>query len=99
MIPSFAAWPSWMTFAIIVILIGPIWRLILGSRGRASWNSNRALHGRGAERQIQTELESRDQVIEDLQRRLTEMESRLDFTERLLAERSNEQKEPTTLGG
>ena len=97
MIPSFAAWPSWMTFAIIVILIGPVWRLMLGSRGRESWNS-RTLRGRRAEGQIQSELESRDQVIEDLQRRLTEMESRLDFTERLLAERSNEQKESTPLG-
>jgi uncharacterized protein (DUF3084 family) len=30
-------------------------------------------------------LLERDEVIEDLQRRLSEMESRLDFTERMLA--------------
>ncbi len=86
---AFAAWPSWMTFVIIVILIGPIWRLILGSRGRDSWNSHRAFRGRTG-REVQSELEARDQVIEDLQRRLTEMESRLDFTERLLAERTTD---------
>jgi len=103
MIPAFAAWPSWMTFVIIVILVGPVWRLILGTRGRDSWNSNRVrlkVRARGREvlrevagEHIDSALEERDQVIEDLQRRLTEMESRLDFTERLLAERASEPKE------
>ena len=100
---SFAAWPSWMTFVIIMVLVGPMWRLILGARGRDTWNSNRVrlrVRGRGREvlrevagEHIDSALEERDQVLEDLQRRLTEMESRLDFTERLLAERTTQSRE------
>jgi hypothetical protein len=100
---SFAAWPSWMTFVIIMVLIGPMWRLILGARGRDTWNRDGVrlrIRGRGREvlrevagEHIDSALEERDQVIEDLQRRLTEMESRLDFTERLLAERTTESRE------
>ena len=104
MITAFAAWPSWMTFVIIVILIGPMWRLILGARGRETWNRRLKIRARGREvlrevagDHIESALEERDQVIEDLQRRLTEMESRLDFTERLLAERASEPKEHPTV--
>ena len=42
---------------------------------------------RALETVVESALSQRDQVIEDLQQRINELESRLDFTERLLAER------------
>jgi hypothetical protein len=43
--------------------------------------------GQEEAKRLDAAIAERDVVIEDLQRRLSEMESRLDFTERLLAER------------
>src|SRR5262245_65758248 len=99
LMPSFAAWPTWMTFVIIIMIIGPVMRAIFGTPHRSDFRGVRKEKLRKlSSAQLNSALEERDLVIEDLQRRLTEMESRLDFTERLLAERANEPKESTPIG-
>ena len=94
---SFSAWPSWMTFVIVFALVGPVMRMVLGSRFRSRWQGRYSLGDSGGSARLDSALAERDAVIEDLQRRLSEMESRLDFTERLLAERGTEHKEITAL--
>jgi hypothetical protein len=44
--------------------------------------------GREEIRRLEGSLAERDLMLEDLQHRMSELESRLDFTERLLAERN-----------
>jgi len=83
-----AAWSGWMTFIIIMAMMGPFMRFVF--RGGGSFPGHRGKRvGRGDPEEIarlDAALAERDVVIEDLQRRLSEMESRLDFTERLLAQ-------------
>ena len=87
-----AAFPSWIIILFAFMLFGQTMRRIFGYRGRR-WGGGRwkyePLAGAGQEdvKRLDAALSERDMVIEDLQRRLSEMESRLDFTERLLAER------------
>jgi Tfp pilus assembly protein PilO len=90
---TLAAWPSWMTFVLVLVMVGPVMRMIFGSRLRSRLRGRYGLEDASAGR-LESALAERDVVIEDLQRRLSEMESRLDFTERLLAERSHETKDP-----
>jgi hypothetical protein len=73
-----------------MMFMGPMMRMMFGSR----WGRDRFNRGDpdGVKR-LEGALADRDAVIEDLQHRMSELESRLDFTERLLAER----KEPTGL--
>jgi hypothetical protein len=87
-----------MTFVIVMVMVGPVMRMVFGSRyfPRRRGRLFRQMEGQEDAR-LDSALAERDMVIEDLQRRLSEMESRLDFTERLLAERSTEQKEPSTV--
>ena len=88
--PMFAQFPSWMMFVLFVMFMGPMMRMMFGSR------RGRDRLGRGdpdGVKRLEGALAERDAVIEDLQHRMSELESRLDFTERLLAER----KEPTGL--
>ena len=85
--PAFAGLPTWMVFVLIMMFMGPMMRMMFGS---ASNRRDRldGPRGKRAQRALDEALAERDQVIDDLQRRLAEMESRLDFTERMLAERS-----------
>jgi len=69
--------PGWMLFVFLMVFIGPVMRI----------------GGRRQNRRLEAALAERDAVIEDLQHRLSELESRLDFTERLVA---NHSATPTT---
>jgi hypothetical protein len=82
---------KWVFLIVLVSMLGPLLRSLFHD---GEWNGRkRRVRGRGssaeAER-LEAALAERDTVIEDLQRRLSELESRLDFTERRLVER-NEQ--------
>lgn len=85
-----AAFPTWMIFIFVMAFVGPAMRYVFGSRysglGR-QWGGDGRLGKRDVER-LEAALGERDAVIEDLQHRLSEMESRLDFTERLIAQKS-----------
>ena len=74
--------------------IGPMMRMIFGEHAS---RRHRDKLGKKASRdeveRLDGAIAGRDAVIEDLQRRLTEMESRLDFAERMLADR----KQPAAL--
>ena len=85
-----AAWPSWMIFIFVMAFMGPAMRYMFGSRSRGlvgRWDRTDRLGRQDIER-LDAALAERDAVIEDLQHRLSEMESRLDFTERLIAQKS-----------
>lgn len=82
-----AAWPSWMIFIFAMAFMGPAMRYMFGREHGARWEGKGRLQKRDAER-LDAALAERDAVIEDLQHRLSEMESRLDFTERLIAQKS-----------
>ena len=80
--------PSWMIFVLIVMFMGPMMRMMFG--GRAGWGKpDRFEGGAKAElKRLENTLAERDLMLEDLQHRMSELESRLDFTERLLSERN-----------
>jgi hypothetical protein len=79
--------PSWMIFVLIMIFMGPVMRMMFGGRG--GWGRpDRLESGARTElKRLESALAERDLMLEDLQHRMSELESRLDFTERLLAER------------
>ncbi len=81
-----AAIPSWMILVFGFMFIGPAMRMVFGGRGRTprKWQQ----FGRQEVERLEAAMTQRDAVIEDLQHRLSEMESRLDFTERMIASRS-----------
>jgi hypothetical protein len=86
-----AAFPSWLIILFAVMFFGQAMRGMFGYRSRR-WGGRwkyEPLGGAGQDevKRIDAAIAERDMVIEDLQRRLSEMESRLDFTERLLSER------------
>ncbi len=87
-----AAWSSWMTFVLVMMVVGPTLRMVFGSRWSRRWSRYDRFAQPDPEQnaRIEAALAERDTVIEDLQRRLSEMEGRLDFTERLIATRSTE---------
>lgn len=95
---TLAALPTWMVFLIIVMAMGPVMRMIFGG-GFQPYHKRKRLAREAADEvaRLDGAMAERDAVIEDLQRRLGEMEERLDFTERLLAERSVERKDPVPL--
>lgn len=76
--------PFWIFILFALFWVGPMMRRMFGEGDRAR-NRIRDKHGRKTEAQLENALEQRDQVIEDLQHRVSELESRLDFTERMLA--------------
>lgn len=78
--------PWWLGMMILFGFVGPLMRM--GMRG-GPWGRRgpRTLQDPDVQR-LDAALGERDQVIEDLQRRLGEVEERLDFTERMLASRS-----------
>ena len=79
-------WPSWILVVFLLAWMGPMMRWILGSERTPK--RLRPRDRKEFDTRLEDALASRDQVIEDLQQRISELESRLDFTERLLAERS-----------
>lgn len=81
--------PSWIFILFAIFMIGPIMRTMFGEGNRAA-RRIRDKHGRKTEAELENALEQRDQVIEDLQQRVSELESRLDFTERMLAGRKED---------
>lgn len=81
--------PSWIFILFAIFMIGPIMRTMFGEGSRAA-RRIREKHGRKTEAELENALEQRDQVIEDLQQRVSELESRLDFTERMLAGRKED---------
>ena len=85
--PAFAGMPTWMVFVLIAMFMGPMMRMMFGGMS-SRWDRLDGPRGKRGQRAFDEALAERDQVIDDLQRRLAEMESRLDFTERMLAERS-----------
>jgi hypothetical protein len=81
--------PSWMIFVLIVMFMGPMMRMMF--RGKPNpWSKYERMESGSREeiRRLEGSLAERDLMLEDLQQRMSELESRLDFTERLLAERS-----------
>lgn len=80
--------PSWMIFVLIMVFMGPMMRMMFGGRG--GWGKpDRLDSGARTElKRLENTLAERDLMLEDLQQRMSELESRLDFTERLLAERN-----------
>jgi hypothetical protein len=90
-----AALPGWIIVIIVLSAMGPMMRMIFGEHYKPQ--RYRRLDKRGTEEiaRLDAALAERDTVIEDLQQRLSELESRLDFTERMLA-RPREDSEPKT---
>jgi len=83
---ALAAIPGWVMIVVVFAAMGPMMRMIFGEHYSSSRRLKR-FDKRGTEEiaRLDAALAERDTVIEDLQRRLSEMESRLDFTERMLA--------------
>ena len=81
--------PFWIFILFAIFWVGPMMRWMFGQGDRAR-NRIRDKHGRKNEAELENALEQRDQVIEDLQHRVSELESRLDFTERMLAGRKED---------
>jgi len=81
-----AAIPSWVIIVVVFSAMGPMMRMIFGEH-YSSYRRRKRLDKSGTEEvaRLDAALAERDTVIEDLQHRLSEMESRLDFTERMLA--------------
>jgi hypothetical protein len=76
--------PAWIFILFAIFWIGPMMRWMFGQ----GENARKRIHGkqgRKSEANLDAALEQRDQVIEDLQQRISELESRLDFTERMIA--------------
>jgi len=92
--PMLAQFPSWMMFVLFAMFMGPMMRMMFGARGR--WDRQGRLDGeaRNEIKRLEGALANRDTVLDDLQQRLSELESRLDFTERLLAEK----RDPAQVG-
>jgi len=92
--PIHAAIPSWMMIVLFAMFMGPMMRMMFGGRG--PWGRHDRVDGAGPGeiRRLEGALAERDVMLDDLQHRMSELESRLDFTERLLAER----RDPAQLG-
>jgi hypothetical protein len=80
--------PFWIFILFAIFFVGPMMRSMFGEGERAA-KRIRSKQGRKSEQNLEAALEQRDQVIEDLQQRISELESRLDFTERMLASPSH----------
>lgn len=90
-----AAFPVWLMVVLAFMFMGQM--RFIARRGRMDrfgpYDRKGRVRGIDSEK-LEAALGERDQVIEDLQRRISEMESRLDFTERLLSEKSHAPEQP-----
>jgi hypothetical protein len=80
--------PGWMVMVFGFMIFGQVMRTVFGggrARSRKWGQFDQQEVGR-----LEAAIGQRDVVIEDLQQRLSELESRLDFTERMIAARSGE---------
>jgi hypothetical protein len=93
--PMVAQFPSWMMFVLLMMFIGPMMHRMFGGK-RGPWGRFERMEAgsRDEIRRLEGELANRDAVLEDLQQRMSELESRLDFSERLLAERRDSPELP-----
>ena len=82
--------PFWIFILFAIFFVGPIMRSIFGETERAAKRIRGKQGRKMVDAQLENALEQRDQVIEDLQHRVSELESRLDFTERMLAGRKED---------
>jgi len=87
---NLAGWGFWVWIAMSMMFIGPVMRMMFGGRtsywmGGEWQGSKKARIKKNDVARLEAALDERDTVIEDLQTRLSELESRLDFTERLLS--------------
>lgn len=82
-----AGFPSWLVWIFGFMFLSSAMRHMFGG-GRVRPPRKWEQFGRQEAERFEAALTQRDVVIEDLQQRLSEMESRLDFTERLIASRS-----------
>ena len=80
--------PGWMVAVFGFMLFSQVMRAVFGG-GRARSRKWGQLDQQEIGR-LDAAINQRDVVIEDLQQRLSELESRLDFTERMIAARSGE---------
>ena len=92
----------WVVF-LVLFLVGPLgrwgWRARMGGYGKWRGRAFRGYGGFGYDEEERMDrdrlddltnlLEQRNQDVEVLLSRVTELENRLDFTERLLADRRN----------
>jgi len=81
----------WSIFLVLFVVLPGGWRYgtIYGRRGRRRWGwDDRDLDGVDPQEfaALRADLESRMAEVESLNARVTELENRLDFTERLLAQ-------------
>jgi hypothetical protein len=88
------AMSGWMMWVLLFVFVGPMMRFMFWGprhlmRDRWDWEGRGSRRSREEISRLDAEIANRDAVIDDLQRRLSEVEARLDFTERLLAERAN----------
>ena len=85
-----AGWGFWVWIVMSMMFIGPVMRMMFGGRTSywmgGEWQGGKRTRIKKNEvARLEAALDQRDTVIEDLQTRLSELESRLDFTERLLS--------------
>jgi hypothetical protein len=71
------AWMFWLMPFLLFMMLTRHWR-------RERW----AMAGRGVSPRLERELDEHREYVDGLERRVAELEERLDFTERLLAQRS-----------
>ncbi|HEX7024912.1 MAG TPA: hypothetical protein VF187_08850 [Gemmatimonadales bacterium] len=84
--PLHGAFPVWIVLVFVGLFMVRMLRIGVGGGRGGRWDRIERADREGM-RRLEDALAERDVVIDDLQRRLSEMESRLDFTERLLTER------------
>jgi len=80
------------TLLIFVFVVGPAvrWGLRASEHGTwDEWGRRRRMRGGARSRDLDAALDERDAIIAGLESRVAELENRLDFTERVLASRSN----------
>jgi hypothetical protein len=93
--------PGWVAGMFAFMIVMQVMRAVFGrARSRVQIPRRWELFDRQEVERLDAAISQRDDVIEDLQQRLSELESRADFAERMIANRSDEPapKEQVTIG-